>query len=80
MTQDPTCLPNAYTLPQNIDTLQFIAGTEPTKTCSTPNKVQSVPVPSVIGMDQASAEAALEEAGLLRGGRGGIPRRSPPAP
>ena len=64
VTQDPTCLPNAYTLPQNIDTLEFISGTEPTKTCSTPNKVQSVPVPSVIGMDQASAEAALEEAGF----------------
>ncbi len=64
VTQDPACLPNAYTLPQNIDTLEFISGTEPTKTCSTPNKVQSVPVPSVIGMDQASAEAALEEAGF----------------
>ena len=64
VTQDPACLPNAYTLPQNIDTLEFISGTEPTKTCSTPNKVQSVPVPSVIGMDQASAEAGLEEAGF----------------
>ena len=32
ITQDPYCLPNPYTLPQNIDYLDFIEGTEPTKT------------------------------------------------
>jgi penicillin-binding protein 1A len=64
VTQSPYCLPNAYTLPQNIDTLRFIQGTEPTKVCTTPTSVQSVAVPSVIGLDQASAELALEEAGF----------------
>ncbi|MGZ8602290.1 MAG: penicillin-binding protein [Actinomycetota bacterium] len=64
VSQSPYCLPNAYTLPQNIDTLQFIEGTEPTEVCTSPTKVQSVPVPSVIGLDQASAALALEDAGF----------------
>jgi penicillin-binding protein 1A len=64
VTQSPYCLPNRYTLPQHIDTLQFIEGTEPTEVCTSPTKVQSVPVPSVIGVDHASAALALEEAGF----------------
>ena len=64
VSQSPYCLPNAYTLPQNIDTLQFIEGTEPTEVCTSPRKVQSVPVPSVIGLDQASAALALEDSGF----------------
>ncbi len=64
VTQSPYCLPNAYTLPQHIDSLQFIQGTEPTEVCTTPTKVQAVPVPSVIGLDQVTAEIALEEAGF----------------
>jgi PASTA domain len=64
VTQDPYCLPNAYTLPQNIETLQFIAGTEPTLTCTTPTELQSVTVPSVIGLSQAAATALLEQAGF----------------
>ena len=71
VTQDPACLPNAYTLPQNIETLQFIAGTEPTKSCSTPNKVQSVPVPSVIGHGPGIGRSRTPGGRLLRGGRGG---------
>ena len=65
VSQSPYCLPNAYTLPQNIDTLQFIEGTEPTEVCTSPTRVQSVPVPSVIGLDQASAALALEDAGFV---------------
>ena len=64
VSQSPHCLPNRYTLPQNIDTLQFIEGTEPTEVCTSPTKVQSVPVPSVIGVDHRSAAVALEEAGF----------------
>jgi penicillin-binding protein 1A len=64
VSQSPYCLPNAYTLPQHIDTLQFIQGTEPTEVCTSPTTVQSVPVPSVIGLDQASAALALEDAGF----------------
>jgi penicillin-binding protein 1A len=64
VTQTPYCLPNAYTLPQNISTLEFIVGTEPVKACKTPSSVQSVPIPSVIGMAQATAEAALRDTGF----------------
>ena len=64
VTQTPYCLPNAYTLPQNITTLEFIVGTEPVRACKSPTSVQSVPIPSVIGMTQETAEAALLEAGF----------------
>jgi penicillin-binding protein 1A len=64
VTQDPYCLPNAYTLPQNIETLQFILGTEPLLTCTTPTELQTVTVPSVIGLSQAAATALLEQAGF----------------
>jgi penicillin-binding protein 1A len=64
VTQDPLCLPNQYTLPQNVETLQFIAGTEPTKTCTTPTELQEVTVPSVIGLSQAAATEILRQAGF----------------
>jgi penicillin-binding protein 1A len=64
VSQSPYCLPNAYTLPQNIDALQFIEGTEPTEVCTTPTRVQSVAVPSVIGLEQAPASLSLEDAGF----------------
>jgi penicillin-binding protein 1A len=64
VTQSPTCLPNAYTLPQNIETLEFIVGTEPTKVCKTPTRVQSIALPSVIGLNQEAAESVLREAGF----------------
>jgi penicillin-binding protein 1A len=64
VTQDPLCLPNQYTLPQNIDSLPFIDGTEPTRTCREPSSAQQVSVPSVIGMSQSGAEQLLERAGF----------------
>ena len=64
VTQSSPCLPNAFTLPQNIDTLQFIKGTEPTAVCTRPTEVQDVAVPSVIGLDQATAMIALEDTGF----------------
>jgi penicillin-binding protein 1A len=67
ITQDPYCRPNPYTLPQNIDYLDFIEGTEPRKTCTTPTSLQSVTVPSVIGMTQAQAEEELSAAGFVVG-------------
>ena len=45
--------------------MQFIQGTEPTKVCTTPTRVQSVQVPSVIGLDQETATVLLEEAGFF---------------
>jgi penicillin-binding protein 1A len=63
-TQNPYCLPNQFTLPQNIQTLEFIAGTEPTQTCTEPTSLQSVPVPSVVGLSQAAAMTILGDAGF----------------
>jgi penicillin-binding protein 1A len=64
-TQDPLCLPNQYTLPQNIDTIPFIQGTEPTKLCKEPSSAQKVSVPSVIGLTQRSAQDLLQRAGFF---------------
>jgi penicillin-binding protein 1A len=63
-TQDPLCLPNQYTLPQNIDTIPFIQGTQPTKVCREPSSAQKVSVPSVIGLGQRAAEDLLQRAGF----------------
>jgi membrane peptidoglycan carboxypeptidase len=62
--QQPACLPNPYTLPQHIDTVNFIAGTEPTETCTQPDSLQEVPVPSVVGLGRLAATATLERAGF----------------
>ena len=64
VTQNPYCLPNQYTLPQNIQTLEFIAGTEPTQTCTEPTSLQQIPVPSVVGLSQAAAMTILADAGF----------------
>lgn len=64
VTQSPYCLPNQFTLPQNIQTLEFIAGTEPTQVCTTPTSLQSVLVPSVVGLSQAAAMTLLGDAGF----------------
>jgi penicillin-binding protein 1A len=64
VTQDPYCLPNQFTLPVNIQTLEFIAGTEPTRTCTAPTSLQSVLVPSVVGLSQAAAMTLLADAGF----------------
>jgi penicillin-binding protein 1A len=64
VTQTPYCLPNPYTIPANIQTLQFIQGTQPTKTCRQPSSAQSITVPSVIGLSQSAAEARLRNAGF----------------
>ena len=63
-TQEPYCLPNPFTLPQNIQTLQFIAGTEPTKVCTTPSSLQQVLIPSAIGWSEPLAIEGLTEAGF----------------
>jgi penicillin-binding protein 1A len=63
-TQEPYCLPNPFTLPQNIQTLQFIEGTEPTKVCASPSSLQRVLVPSAIGWSESLAIEGLTEAGF----------------
>jgi penicillin-binding protein 1A len=64
VTQQPACLPNGFTLPQNIQVLNYIEGTEPTVTCTSPSSLQEVVVPSVVGSAQAEAMATLEVAGF----------------
>lgn len=64
VTQQPACLPNGFTLPQNIQVLNYIEGTEPTATCTSPSSLQEVVVPSVVGSAQAEAMATLEVAGF----------------
>jgi membrane peptidoglycan carboxypeptidase len=64
VTQDPYCLPNRYTLPQNIETLRFIQGTEPLDECTQPDGVQRVIVPSTVGFLQLDAMTQLREAGF----------------
>ena len=63
-TQEPSCLPNQFTLPSHIATVNFVSGTEPTHVCASPDSLQQVVVPSVIGFAQAKAAQALEQAGF----------------
>jgi penicillin-binding protein 1A len=64
VTQRPLCLPNRFTLPQHIEILDFIEGTQPTQTCESPTSLQSIPLPSVIGLRQSLAQRRLERAGF----------------
>ena len=64
VTQDPYCLPNRYTLPQNIESLRFIEGTEPLDECTQPDSAQRVIVPSTVGFLQIDAMTQLREAGF----------------
>lgn len=58
------CIANEFTPPGNIQTLQFLQGTEPTKVCREPTSYQFLTVPSVIGMKQGEAVHELRSAGF----------------
>ena len=59
------CLANPYTLPEDVDVLQFPAGTEPTyDVCKEPSSYQELMVPSVIGLDRDTAVSRLHGAGF----------------
>jgi hypothetical protein len=64
VTQDPYCLPNRFTLPQDIQTVRFIEGTEPAEVCTQPDGAQRVIVPSTVGFVQIDAMTQLREAGF----------------
>jgi penicillin-binding protein 1A len=64
-TQQPACLPNEFTLPSHIATVNFVSGTEPTHVCTSPDSLQHVLVPSVVGFDEAKAKGTLESAGFF---------------
>src|SRR6185503_18587026 len=60
-----SCLANDYTPPQDIETRQYVAGTEPTmRTCTEPTSYQELVVPSVIGLTKDAAIGALRNAGF----------------
>jgi penicillin-binding protein 1A len=59
------CLANQYTPPQDIHTEQYVVGTEPhLKVCTEPSSYQTLAVPSVVGLRQDEAVAALQNAGF----------------
>ena len=62
--QQPYCLPNPFTLPQNIQSMEFIVGTEPTELCTSPDSLQQVVVPSAIGATEDLAIEGLTQAGF----------------
>jgi penicillin-binding protein 1A len=64
VTSDPYCLPNKFTLMQNVQVLQFVEGTQPRQTCTNPTSLQLATVPSVIGLLQSDAEQQLQAAGF----------------
>ena len=59
------CLPNHWTLPDDIAVLTFIAGTQPTRFCTVPSGPQMVPIPSVIGLSEEKAVERLESYGFV---------------
>ncbi|HZD80668.1 MAG TPA: transglycosylase domain-containing protein, partial [Actinomycetota bacterium] len=58
------CLANPYTPPANIQTIQYISGTEPQRICKEPRSYQFLAVPSVIGLKENQALATLQAAGF----------------
>jgi penicillin-binding protein 1A len=59
------CLANPYTPPQDIETFQYVAGTEPTlEVCTQPTSYQELTVPSVIGLQKDAAISTLHAAGF----------------
>ena len=68
VTQDPYCLPNRYTLPINIRTMQFFQGTQPTKVCTTPTASQPLILPSVIGLAHEGCDLGAGAGGVQRAG------------
>ncbi|HEX6230591.1 MAG TPA: transglycosylase domain-containing protein [Actinomycetota bacterium] len=59
------CLANPYTLPQDVKTYRYVAGTEPDlQVCTEPSSFQLLTVPSVIGLREGAAVASLRSAGF----------------
>jgi penicillin-binding protein 1A len=59
------CLANQFTPPQDIETYQYVAGTEPyIETCTEPTSYQELVVPSVIGLEKQEAISTLHAAGF----------------
>jgi penicillin-binding protein 1A len=59
------CVANRWTLPFDVQVVQYAAGTEPTNVCDEPSGPQIVGLPSVVGLDLASARTLLESYAFL---------------
>jgi membrane peptidoglycan carboxypeptidase len=59
------CLPNPYTPDDLIRAVEFIKGTEPTKTCTEPTGPEVADVPSVVGFPVREATKLLRQAGFV---------------
>ena len=58
------CVANEYTPPENIQTLRYLVGTEPTDVCTEPSSYETLSVPSLVGMRQRKAISVLRAAGF----------------
>ncbi|MEW6059838.1 MAG: transglycosylase domain-containing protein [Actinomycetota bacterium] len=59
------CLANQYTLPQDIEIREFIAGTEPRlSVCTEPTSYQYLTVPSAMGLPEDEALSLLRSSGF----------------
>ena len=58
------CLPNQFTPPQDVQSVRFVVGTQPTNVCDEPTSPQQSAIPSVVGMDEEQARATLESFGF----------------
>jgi penicillin-binding protein 1A len=59
------CLANPFTPPGDVDTFQYVAGTEPSlEVCTEPSSYQELTVPSVIGLTRQAATSTLQSAGF----------------
>jgi 1A family penicillin-binding protein len=54
------CLPNTWTLPDDIQVIQYFDGTQPRYRCNQPSGPQPIAVPSVVGMSEEAAVALLK--------------------
>jgi penicillin-binding protein 1A len=58
------CLPNSWTLPDDIRVIQYFEGTQPMWRCNQPSGPQVIPIPSVVGMSEEAAVALLKSYGF----------------
>lgn len=58
------CLPNRWTLPEDIARVTYIAGTQPTRQCTEPSGAQLVRIPSVVGLSEERAVELLQSYGF----------------
>src|SRR5439155_21203996 len=54
------CSPNSRTLPEDIQVIHYVDGTQPAYRCTQPSDPQVIAVPSVVGMAEEAAVALLK--------------------